>query len=859
LWGRGTAKRWRGLQRDAGRALLLALILALFAAPAFARDVVRYGMQLEPPILDPTSGAASAIDEVATGTIFEGLVRAGPGGTIAPALAESWEIAPDGRLYVFHLRRGVRFQDGSPFDASVVKFSLDRARAPGSLNAQKTYLSVIDRVETPDAYTVRLVLSRPSAVLIHVLTWGDAAMVSPRTAATDATRPVGTGPFALKAWRRGESITLARNPAYWGARPRLAGMEIRFIADPTAAAAAMKAGDLDAFPGFPAPETLAEFQRDPRFSVHVGTTQGKTILALNNARAPFSDLRVRRALAYAIDRKAIIDGAMFGYGQPIGSHFPPGDPDYVDLTGRYPHDVAMARALLAQAGYPHGFDATLRLPPPSYARRSGEIVAAQLAQAGVRVHIETLEWAQWLGRVYGDHDFDMTIVAHTEPMDYGIYARDSYYFGYHSPAYQALMTQADAAVDPAQRHVLLGALQRQIAEDSVNVFLFELPALGVWDRHLQGVAIDQTVQQNGMTGAWFDEPAGPAAAAGAPTADGAKGWGLGLALGVAALLMGLAARALGPAYVARRALALSLTFLAATLVIFLLIQVLPGDPAAYMMGLNANPEAVAALHAQLGLDAPAWRRYLGWLAGMAHGELGLSYTYRTPVAGLIGERLPVSVALTGLATLIALAIALPVGLFAASRRGRLGDGLAMGAAQVGMALPNFWLAMLLVLVFAVGLRWLPSGGFPGWGDGPWPALKALILPALALALPQGAILARVLRSALIETLGQDYVRTARAKGLSPGQVLVGHALRNALIPTLTILGLQLPLLVAGGVIVENVFYLPGLGRLVFQAISQRDLIVVQGVAALLVLIMVCAAFVTDLAYAAADPRLRTRR
>jgi len=820
---------------------------------------VRYGMQLEPPILDPTSGAASAIDEVATGTIFEGLVRAGPGGVIEPALAESWEIAPDGRLYVFHLRRGVSFQDGAPFDASVVKFSLDRARAAGSLNAQKIAFGVIDRVETPDPYTVRLVLSRPSAVLIHLLTWGDAVMVSPRTAATDATRPVGTGPFVLKAWKRGDSVTLARNPGYWGPKPRLAGMVIKFIADPTAAAAAMKAGDLDAFPGFPAPETLADFRRDPRFAVHIGVTQGKTILALNNAKKPFSDLRVRRALAYAIDRKAVIDGAMFGYGQPIGSHFPPGDPDYVDLTGRYPHDAAKAKALLAQAGYPAGFDVTLSLPPPSYARRSGEIVAAQLAEVGVRARIENLEWAQWLGRVYGDHDFDMTIVAHTEPMDYGVYGRDNYYFGYHSPAYQTLLGEADAAVDPARRHALLGAMQRQIAEDSVNVFLFELPALGVWDRHLKGVAIDQAVQQNGMVGAWFDEPAGPAEAAGAKAEGGGRGWGLGLALGFGALLIGLAARALGPTYVARRALALGLTFLAATLVIFLLIQVLPGDPAAYMMGLNANPEAVAALHAQLGLDAPAWRRYLGWLAGLARGDLGLSYTYQTPVAGLIGERLQVSVALAGLATAIAIALALPTGLYAAAQRGRLGDGAAMGAAQVGMALPNFWLAMLLVLVFAVGLRWLPSGGFPGWREGLWPALKALILPAVALALPQAAILARVLRSALVETLGQDYVRTARAKGLSGRQVLIRHALRNALIPTLTILGLQLPLLVAGAVIVENVFYLPGLGRLVFQAISQRDLIVVQGVAALLVLIMVCAAFLTDLAYAAADPRLRTRR
>ena len=849
----------RGEERGTwARLAALALLFLLLAAPAHARDTLRYGMQLEPPILDPTSGAAAAIDEVATGSIFEGLVRTGPGGQIEPALAESWEIAPDGRLYVFHLRHGVRFQDGAPFDASVVKFSLDRARAPGSLNAQKAYLSVIDRVETPDPYTVRLVLSRPSAVLIHVLTWGDAAMVSPRTAATDATAPVGTGPFRLQQWRRGDSINLVRNPTYWGPPPRLRAMVIKFIADPTAAAAAMKAGDLDAFPGFPAPETVAEFRRDPRFTVVVGTTQGKTILALNNARAPFSDIRVRRALAYAVDRRAVIEGAMFGYGQPIGSHFPPQDPDYLDLTGLYPHDVAKARALLAQAGYPNGFDATLRLPPPSYARRSGEIIAAQLAQAGVRVRIENLEWAQWLGRVYGDHDFDMTIVAHTEPMDYGIYGRDSYYFGYHSASYKALLTAADSAVDLAQRHKLLQALQRQIAQDCVNVFLFELPQLGVWDRHLKGMTIGEPVQANTMVRAWFDEPAGPGAGAASGATVPAHGWLAPAALAAAALLVLVAAAALGPAYVGRRLGALALTFLAATVVIFLLIQVLPGDPAAYMMGLNANPEAVAAMHAQMGLDAPAWRRYLTWMAGLARGDLGLSYTYQVAVAALIGERLQVSLALSVLAMALALAIALPAGLIAAARRGRPADSLTMGAAQVGMALPNFWLAMLLVLVFAVGLRWLPSGGFPGWSQGAGPALKALLLPAIALALPQGAILARVLRSALIETLNEDYIRTARAKGLSEGQALLRHALRNALIPTLTIVGMQLPLLIAGGVIVENVFYLPGLGRLVFQAIGQRDLIVVQGVVVLLVFLMVSVTFLVDLAYAAADPRLRRR-
>lgn len=315
---------------------------------------------------------------------------------------------------------------------------------------------------------------------------------------------------------------------------------------------------------------------------------------------------------------------------------------------------------------------------------------------------------------------------------------------------------------------------------------------------------------------------------------------------------------LGAAYVGGRLLALALTFLAATVVVFLLIQVTPGDPAAYMMGLNASPEAVAALRSQMGLDGALPHRYADWISGLARGDFGVSYTYRVPVGQLIADRVAVSLPLALMALLLAIAVAFPIGVFAARRRGRAADTVTMGVTQVFMAMPNFWFAMLLVLVFAVGLRWLPAGGFPGWEAGIWPALKALLLPAVALALPQAAILARVLRSALIDTLDEDYVRTARAKGLSEGQVVYRHALRNALIPTLTIVGLQFPFLLAGAVIVENVFFLPGLGRLVFQAITQRDLIVVQSVVVLLVFAVVVVNFLVDLGYAAIDPRLRKR-
>jgi peptide/nickel transport system permease protein len=311
-------------------------------------------------------------------------------------------------------------------------------------------------------------------------------------------------------------------------------------------------------------------------------------------------------------------------------------------------------------------------------------------------------------------------------------------------------------------------------------------------------------------------------------------------------------------YALTRLLSLIVSLAVASLVIFSVVEVIPGDPAAYMLGMNAAPDTVAALRRELGLEGALPARYLAWVGGMLTGDFGISYTYRVPVADLVLARLEVSLPLALYALALSTAIALPVGLLAAARRGRAADWGVMAGTQLGIAIPNFWFAMLLVLVFAINLRWFAAGGFPGWEAGLRAGLKALTLPAVALALPQAAVLARVLRSALIETLGQDYIRTARAKGLSEGQALMRHAFRNALIPVLTILGLQFSFLIAGGIIIENVFFLPGLGRLVFQAITQRDLIVVESVVMLLVFAVILVTFLTDLAYAAADPRLRRR-
>lgn len=309
------------------------------------------------------------------------------------------------------------------------------------------------------------------------------------------------------------------------------------------------------------------------------------------------------------------------------------------------------------------------------------------------------------------------------------------------------------------------------------------------------------------------------------------------------------------AFLAGRLVSLLLTLFAASLVVFVVLRLLPGDPAAIILGVNARPDTLAALRHQLGLDRPIWIQFVGCIVGFVRGDLGSSYTYNVPVATLVGERVAVSLPLACLAIVLSTAIAIPVGVFTAARRGRALDTLVMGGAQIGVAIPNFWLGLLLILLFAIRLHWFPASGFAGWEQGVRAGVRSLILPSLALALPQAAILARVTRTSVLETLSANFVRTARAKGLSPRAALWRHAVPNALIPVITIMGLQFSFLLAGTIIVENVFTLPGLGRLIFQAIAARDLIMVQDLVLLLAGSVVVVNFIVDLAYAMVDPRL----
>lgn len=489
-------------------AILIALAGVVLAgcgdAGSSRTNEVRLGISLEPPHLDPTSGAAAATDEIVYANVFEGLTRIGAHGEVLPALAQSWDVSADGLVFTFNLRRNVTFHDGTAFDASDVKFSLDRARAPESTNAQKGAFEAIASVDVIDPATVRITLSRPVADFPRDMGWGDAVIVAPESAANNAVAPVGTGPFAFSRWLRGAQIELKRYPAYWGTPARIDKVTFLIIPDPAAAYAALLAGDVDTFPNFPAVELLPQIEGDPRFAIVAGTTEGETILAINNGRAPFNDLRVRQAIAHALNRKDIILAASEGYGTPIGSHFPPHDKAYIDLTGTYPYDPAEGRRLLADAGYPGGFKATLRLPPVAYARRGGEVIAQELRAIGIDVRIENIEWAQWLDQVYGKGDYDLTIVSHTEPRDIDIYAKDGYYFHYRNPAFNALMQDLQRAASDDERTRILQEAQRILANDAVNGFLFQLPKIGVWNAALKGQWADSPVQANDLTGVYWE-------------------------------------------------------------------------------------------------------------------------------------------------------------------------------------------------------------------------------------------------------------------------------------------------------------------------------------------------------------------
>lgn len=467
-------------------------------AQSAGKDSVTLAMTLEPPGLDPTAGAASSIAEVTLYNIYETLTKINPDGSVSPLLAESWEVSPDLKTYTFRLRRGVKFHNGAPFNAETVKFSFDRAGGDKSTNKDKRTFANLS-TQVVDEHTVVLLNQEIDPDLLFLLGQATAIMVEPGSADSNAAKPVGTGPYKLGAWSRGASVSLVAWDQWRdAAKVRIRRATFRFIPDPAAQVAALLAGDVDAFARV-TPRSMAQFKGNPRFQVIVSGSRAKTIVAINNARKPLDDVRVRRAIAAAIDRKAVIQGAADGLGVPIGSHYVPGALGYVDTTGVNPYDPDKARRLLTEAGVKTPLQLTMTLPPAPYARQGGEVVAAQLAKVGITLKLQNVEWAQWLSGTYGNKNYDLTIISHVEPFDLGNFTKADYYWGYQSEKFNRLYDEIKNAPRPADRARLLGEAQRLLAEDSVHAFLYQPQWVTVANKNLRGLWKDMPVFVNDLS------------------------------------------------------------------------------------------------------------------------------------------------------------------------------------------------------------------------------------------------------------------------------------------------------------------------------------------------------------------------
>lgn len=469
----------------------LASSLPQLALAEGRKDSMVLGMQLEPPGLDPTAGAAAAIAEIVQYNVFETLTKINADGSVAPLLAESFEVSPDLKTYTFGLRRGVTFQNGEPFNALTVKFSFDRAGGEKSTNKDKRTFANFS-TQAVDEFTVVVINKEIDPDLLFILGQATAVIVEPKSADTNATKPVGTGPYKLENWSKGSSLTLVkwegfRNPN----AAKIRKFTFRFISDPAAEAASLLAGDIDAFPRV-ATRLVPQFKNNPQFQVILGGSRAKTILAINNKKKPLDDVRVRRAILAAIDRKAVIEGAADGLGTPIGSHYVPGAPGYVDTTGINPFNIEKAKALLVEAGIKTPLELTMTLPPPPYARQGGEVIVAQLAKIGIVVKVQNVEWAQWLSGTYGNKNYDLSIISHVEPFDLGNYAKSDYYWGYDSKAFNALFDKIKTTPNAQERTKLLGEAQRLLATDAANGFLFQ--------------PVFPSIAKKGVKGLWKDMP-----------------------------------------------------------------------------------------------------------------------------------------------------------------------------------------------------------------------------------------------------------------------------------------------------------------------------------------------------------------
>jgi len=480
-------------------AMGLPLAASLGAVAQTKKDTLVLAMTLEPPGLDPTAGAAAAIGEVVHYNLFETLTKIGADSTISPLLAQRWTVTPDNKTWAFHLRPGLKFHNGEPCNAAAVKFSFERAAAADSPNKDKAVFSNIVNLRATDDLTLVVTLKNTNPDFLFQIGQATAVIVEPKSAATNNTQPVGTGPFKLESWAKGSAIVLARWDGYRDAKAvALRRVTLRFISDASAQVAALMAGDVDLFPRVSAARSLAQLRADKRFQVLVGGSRAKTIVAINNKKRPLDDVRVRRAIACAIDRQQVIDGVAEGFGKPIGSFYVPGAPGYVDLTAVNAYNPDKARALLKEAGITAPLELSLKLPPTPYARQGGEVIAAMLAKVGIVAKQESVEWAQWLSGVYGQKAYDLTIISHVEPLDFGNFARPGYYWNYESPKFNALWARINATADTPTRLKLMGEAQRLVADDAVAAYLYQPTWITVANARLKGLWREMPIFANDL-------------------------------------------------------------------------------------------------------------------------------------------------------------------------------------------------------------------------------------------------------------------------------------------------------------------------------------------------------------------------
>ena len=486
--------------------MLLLGLSGILSPEALAEKPVQGGtltiaLAAEPTGLDPTINPSAAIKRVVHYNLLESLLKLDRNGRVVPALAKSYSVSKDGKEYTFVLHPGIKFHDGKPCTAEDVKYTFERLLDPKTAAPYRMYYEAMEAIQVLDPLTVKFKKKKYESNFLFNLARGDAVIVPRQAIDQLKSQPVGTGPFKFVEWKRGDSVIMIKNPDYYRKGiPYLDKVAFKFISDPSAQLAALRAGDVDVIAYDLAPENAPALEKDARFKVLKGNTTTDVILAMNHSKKPFSDPKVRQAITLAIDRKAVIQGAVAGYGTAMGSHMDPTNPYYVDLSGLYPFNLEKAKKLLTEAGYPNGFEAVLRLPEPyAYARRSGEIIAYQLSKVGIKLTLEVIQIGQWVAQVFNKAEYELTIIGHAEPFDIEIYGRPNYYFRYNSPKFQELMKKAEGEMNEQARKKNYEQAQRILADDFVNVYLFVYPALPAmskevmnWWKDYPTIAVDAT-------------------------------------------------------------------------------------------------------------------------------------------------------------------------------------------------------------------------------------------------------------------------------------------------------------------------------------------------------------------------------